>query len=121
MREPVATSRLSEVEVASALARLTRAGALSAADRDLALARLADDMERVWVVETTRDVTGMARGLPGAVLRAGDAVQLASCLFLRRELAADVPMVAYDDRLRQAAAACGVPVIPRKISSPRRG
>jgi hypothetical protein len=44
-------------------------------------------------------------------LRAGDAVQLASCLYLQRQLAQPVPFVAFDNRLAQAARAEGLTVI----------
>jgi len=113
MREPVATSRLSEVEVASALARLAREGAMSVADRDRALERLTEDFKSFWVVETTHDVVALARTLlVGHPLRAGDAVQLASCQYLRRELSDSIAMVVFDERLRSAASANGIRVIP---------
>ena len=121
MREPVATSRLSEVEVASALARLAREGAMSMTDRDRALERLAEDVQRFWVVETTREVVVLARTLlAGYPLRAGDAIQLASCQYLRRELSDDIPMVVFDERLCKAAVANGIAVIPTAAGS-RRG
>ena len=113
MREPVATSRLSEVEIASALARLAREGAMSAAERDRALERLTEDFQSFWVVETTREVVALARILLiGYPLRAGDALQLASCQYLRRELSDNMPMVVFDDRLVRAAREERVPVVP---------
>jgi predicted nucleic acid-binding protein len=113
MREPVATSRLSEVEVASALTRLARKGAMSAIERDRALERLTEDFQTFWVVETTREVVALARTLlVGCPLRAGDALQLASCQYLRRELSDNIPMVVFDERLVNAAFATGIPVIP---------
>jgi len=36
-------------------------------------------------------------------LRAGDAIQLASCLYLQEQLAEPIPMVVFDDRLLAAA------------------
>jgi predicted nucleic acid-binding protein len=113
MREPVATSRLSEVEIASALARLAREGVMSATERDRALEQLTADFQSFWVVETTREVVALARTLlVGHSLRAGDAVQLASCQYLRRELPENIPMVVFDERLLDAAIANGIPVIP---------
>jgi uncharacterized protein len=113
MREPVATSRLSEVEVASALARLAREGSMSAADRDRAMDQLTDDFRSFWVVETTAEVVALARTLLlRHPLRAGDALQLASCQYLRRELSDNMPMVVFDERLVDAAVATGIPVIP---------
>lgn len=44
-------------------------------------------------------------------LRAGDAIQLASALLLRRELAEPVTFAAYDDRLKAAARAEGLTVV----------
>jgi predicted nucleic acid-binding protein len=113
MREPVATSRLSEVEVASALTRLAREGLMSATERDRALEQLTVDFQSFWVVETTREVVALARTLlVGRALRAGDALQLASCQYLRRELSENMPMVVFDERLLDAAIANGIPAIP---------
>lgn len=113
MREPVATSRLSEVEIASAVARIARDGSMSVAERDRALEQLTQDFQNFWVVETTREVVALARTVLAAYpLRAGDALQLASCQYLRRELAKNMPMVVFDERLLEAARANGIPVIP---------
>jgi len=117
MREPVATSRLSEIEIASTLARLARDGLMSTAERDRALEQLTEDFHRFWVVEPTREVVALARTLlVGYSLRAGDGLQLASCQYLRRELSDQMPMVVFDKRLIDAALAIGIPVIP----TPRR-
>ena len=118
MREPVATSRLSEVEIASALARLAREGSMSASERDRALEQLTEDFQSFWIVEVTRETVALARTLlVGHPLRAGDAIQLASCQYLRRELSDNMPMVVFDERLLDAAAAIGIPVIPTPKSS----
>ena len=85
-----ATARLSAVEVASALARRCREGAFAAAERDRALVALEDDL---------------------SALRAGEAIQLASALLLRRELSEAVAFAAYDDRLKAAAKAEGLAVV----------
>ncbi len=45
-------------------------------------------------------------------LRAADAIQLASALLLRRELNEPVTFAAYDDRLKAAARAEGLTVVP---------
>ena len=42
----------------------------------------------------------------------GDAIQLASALLLRRELAEPVTFAAYDDRLKSAARVEGLTVVP---------
>jgi predicted nucleic acid-binding protein len=99
-----ATSRYSAVEIASALARRTRDGALSESERDQALAALEEDMTAFLVVELTGDIVVRAQALLRRYsLRAGDAVQLASCLHLRDQLEDDVDLVAFDDRLLAAA------------------
>jgi len=99
-----ATSRLSEVEVASALERRAREGAFSAAERDRALAALDTDLPAIVVVELTPEITAKARTLLRRhSLRAGDAIQLASCLYLQEQLGEAIAMVAFDDRLTAAA------------------
>ncbi len=112
-RDVVATSRLSEVEVASALARRARERAFSIRERDRALVALEDDFASLHVVELVPEVSAMARTLlVRRSLRASDAIQLASCLFLQREVGLPVPFVAFDERLRQAAVAEDLPVLP---------
>jgi uncharacterized protein len=99
-----ATSRLSEVEVASALARLARGGAFSVTERDRALAAVEVDFAAILVVELTPEIAARARTLlQRHPLRAGDAIQLASCLYLQEQLGEEVPLVAFDGRLTEAA------------------
>lgn len=99
-----AASRLSEVEVASALIRRAREGAFTVDERDRALASLTDDFAALIIVEFTPEITADARALVlRHNLRAGDAVQLASCLRLQREMRQTLPFVAFDDRLAEAA------------------
>ena len=99
-----ATSRYSAIEIASALARRAREGALSEVERDRALAALHEDMTAFLVVELTDGiVTGAQALLRRHPLRAGDAVQLASCMHLRDQLEDDVGLVAFDDRVLAAA------------------
>ena len=107
-----AASRLSEVEVASALVRRAREGAFTVEERDRALASLADDFATLIIVEFTPGITADARALLlRHLLRAGDAVQLASCLYLQREMSQPVPFVAFDDRLADAARHEGLTVL----------
>ena len=109
---PAAASRLSEVEVASALVRRAREGAFTAKERDRALASLADDLATLIIVEFTQEITTNARVLLlRHRLRAGDAVQLASCLYLQREMSQPLPFVAFDDRLAEAARHEGLTVV----------
>ncbi len=100
----VATSRHSEIEIASALARRCREGDLTAEDRDRALVALRQDLRSFLLIEVRstlgrRSVTLLKRH----PLRAADALQLASCLELEKELRLPVLFVAYDRRLNQAA------------------
>ena len=99
-----ATSRLSEVEVASALERRARQGAFSPAERDRALAALTIDLQAIVVVELTPEISVRARTLlQRHLLRAADAIQLASCLYLQEQLAEPIALVGFDDRLSAAA------------------
>ena len=108
-----AASRLSEVEVASALVRRAREGAFTVAERDRALASLADDVAALIIVEFTPEISAAARALLlRHRLRAGDAVQLASCLYLQREMGQQLPLVAFHDRLAEAAHHEGLTVVP---------
>jgi len=101
---PAAISRLSEVEIASALARRTREGHFTRAQRDRTVAALVRDLPALVVVEMTSEVTAEARGLLRRhPLRAADAIQLASAMFLQRQLGREVTVVAFDKRLRDAA------------------
>ena len=110
-RGGAATSRLSEVEVASALARLVREGAVSALERDRAVAALTVDVAAMLVVEVTPDLPPR-RGpsSSGIRSRASDALQLASCLYVQEQIGDQVPLVAFDDRLIEAARREGVRV-----------
>jgi hypothetical protein len=113
-----AASRLSEVEIASALVRRAREGAFSLEERDRALTSLDHDFSALIVVEFTPTIAAEARALMlRHPLRASDAVQLASCLYLQRELGDPMPFVAFDDRLTGAARDVGLQVMP---SPPRR-
>ena len=111
--DPGAASRLSEVEVASALVRRAREGAFAVEERNRALASLADDFATLIMVEFTAEITADARALlVRHRLGAGDAVQLASCLYLQREMGQPLPFVAFDDRLAEAARHEGLTVVP---------
>ena len=115
-----ATSRLSEVEIASALIRSWREGDLSAAERDRALAALAADLAAMNVVELAPEISALAnRLLQRHTLRAGDAVQLASGSYLQKKVGRTVELVAFDRRLNEAAAREGLtPAIPAGLAIP---
>ncbi len=107
-----ATSRLSAVEIVSALMRRSREGTLSGKNRERAMAVLDGDLAAMLVVELTPEIVTRAQGLLRRYpLRAGDAIQLASCLQLQEELADEpVVFIAFDVRLIAAADAEGVKV-----------
>ncbi len=109
----VSTSRISELEVTSALARRCREGHFPAADRDRALAALRHDFSTFFVIELSSDVTQAASHLLLRYsLRAADALHLASSLELRRRLRFPVTFVVFDEQLRAAARAEGLVVEP---------
>lgn len=99
-----ATSRLSAVEIVSAVMRRVREGRLSEKDCDRVLAALGADMTAMLVVEITAAVVTRAQLLlQRHHLRAGDAIQLASCLHLQEQLDDETSFVAFDGRLITAA------------------
>ncbi len=105
----ICTSRLSEVEIASALAQRTKDGSLSLADRDRALSTLMEDMGSFYVVELFPEIARAARGLLlRHPLRASDAVQLASSTHVRESTEERVLFVAFDRRLNEAAVGEGL-------------
>jgi predicted nucleic acid-binding protein len=104
--EMAATSRVSAVEIASAVARRVREGHLSGDDRERILAAVDRDMTAVLVVELTAAVLANAQLLlQRHPLRTGDAIQLASCLQLQEHIEDDVIFVGFDDRLLAGARA----------------
>jgi predicted nucleic acid-binding protein len=112
-RQPFVTSRLSEVEIASGLARRSREGELSPGDLARALSSLRGDIRSIALIELDEEVIGEAVVLlTRHRLRAADSVQLASCLWLRRQASEDVRLLSYDDRLNTAARAEGMVLSP---------
>lgn len=100
----IATSRLSQVEVVSALARREREGAFTVAERDRAVRTLSKDLTAWILVELTSELAADAQTLlVRHELRSGDAIQLASCLYLQRESGQRIPFAAFDERLNGAA------------------
>jgi predicted nucleic acid-binding protein len=109
----VTTARFSQTEIASALARRCREGAFSEAERDRALVALHADFAAIFLVELTAAVISKSVGLlVRRILRAADALQLASCLELRERLSLPVVFVAWDGRLVDAARAEGLETRP---------
>jgi len=109
----IATSRLTYVETRAALAAARRLGRMASTVHDQAVAQL----DAVWQTFTVVDLTQAIAEDAGTVaetfgLRAGDAIQFAS---LRGMDAPDVPMIAWDERLRAAVQASGYPCYPPDI------
>ena len=99
-------SRLAEVEVASALARLAREVSLPAGRLDAAISSFLADLADWHVVEVNEDVTKRARELLVVhPLRASDAIQLSSALTFESRLGSPVEFVSHDRRLLAAARA----------------
>lgn len=108
-RQAIATSRLSEVEIASGLARRSREGGLSPGSLARVLSTLHEDTRSIALVELDEEVIREAISLlTRHRLRASDSVQLASCLYLHRLASEEVRLLAYDDRLNDAARSEGL-------------
>jgi predicted nucleic acid-binding protein len=108
----IVTWCLSSVEISSAIERRAREGALGAADRQAALATLAD-LAGVWT-----EITAIApvreraaRLLAVHTLRAADAVQLAAALVAAGDRSAGHQFICADGRLADAAEREGYVVI----------
>lgn len=101
------------LEARSAFARLVREGQLTTDERVTAI-RLLGQIRVEWdEILPSERVRSLAEDLPDAYgLRAGDAAQLAAALVWCRERPRRRPLVAFDDRLRAAAAALGFDVRP---------
>lgn len=107
--QPLAISRLSLIEVPSALCRRAREGDLSAGDLMLALGDLARDAEQLLVVELDAPLTAAATALlQRHALRAGDAAQLGAAVMLRQLTGMSVRFHGADQRLAAAAVAEGL-------------
>ena len=103
-RGTVATSRLSEPEVGSALARRTREGNLTIVERDRLVDVMRRDMASLHVVEITSKICGLAcEMLMRHKLRASDSVHLASAVYLGGRIGAKVQFIAFDEGLNEAA------------------
>ena len=104
-----ATSRYSLIEIISAVARRKREGLLSSAEVE-AIRRDIDIWPRHFlIVEISRAVVEQAQNLLFShSLRAGDSLQLGSCLVLQRELKSRISFICSDSRLLAAAAAEGL-------------
>ena len=108
----IATTRWTAIEIASGLARREREGAVSVAERDRAIEKLNADLMAYVLVELTPELTADAQTLLlRHPLRSGDAIQLASCLYLQRETGRRSVFAAFDRRLNEAARAEGLTLL----------
>ena len=107
-----AISCLSEVEVSSGISRRVREGAFTSRARDRMPAALERDLPALAVIEMIPEITADPRALILChALPASGAIQLASGLYLQRQLGQPVPFVVFDRRLVAAARAEGLNVI----------
>lgn len=103
------TSRWSQVEILSALARRTREGHVTPAQRNALAASLGQDLAALMVVELTDEVIAATEGLFARhPLRAGDCIHLASALLVKLRTGQPLLFHAFDQRLNDAAAAEGL-------------
>ena len=102
-----------EVECASALARLEREGRLDATQMADAVERL-DELAAGWAeVQPVQRIRRAAlRLLRVHPLRAADALQLAAAVAAAEDHPASLPVVTLDDRLGDAAGREGFRVVP---------
>ncbi len=107
----VATSRVAYPEARAAFARRQREAGITRAALARAVAALDRDLGRFVVVELSAKIAKRAGDLAETrALRGFDAIHLASALELS-ELTGVVPsFCCFDDRLRQAASAEGLPI-----------
>ncbi len=101
----VATAKVAFVEVHAGLARRRRAGDLSVAAYGRTCRQFEEQWRRYVRLDLRDDILVQARELVKRhPLRTLDAIHLASALALRAALGQEVPFVAADGRLVQAAA-----------------
>lgn len=101
------------VECVSALARREREGTLPVRQLNAALARLARLQAHMTEVEPADPVRAAAlRLLRVHALRAADALQLAAAVVASEGHPDRLPLVTYDQRLRQAAGREGFLLLP---------
>ena len=109
----IVTWSISRVEIASAIERRTREGEFRPADRQRALAALAELAEAWTEVQAVAPVCERAvRLLALHTLRAADAMQLAAALVAVADRPRGHDFVCMDLRLREAAAREGFRVVP---------
>ncbi len=101
---PVAVCRISEAEIISALARRSREGSIDPRALERTVRAVRGDFLTLVVVEVTPAVIDRSVGLLLRYpLRAADSIQLAAALELRDRVGEEIRVLAFDERLREAA------------------
>lgn len=110
---PVAVSSLSQVEITSAICRRQREGTVSLEQKDRVLQALPLDFGSWINVEVSQPVLREASSLlERHPLKAADAIQLASALYLRDQAETEVTFGSFDQRLNDAAREEGFTLLP---------
>lgn len=105
------TSRISTPEARGGLARAARGLRLTPDELHIAETELRSLFEGMQVVDVTAALLEDAGDLAvGYYLRGLDAIHLASAVTLQNALGEPITFSAFDDRLNQAAADCGLTV-----------
>ena len=109
----IGTSEITKVEMASAIARLIRAGQVSEHDGQLSWKDFENDWSFINVLLVSTEVVERAVSLTRRHrLRAYDAVHLAAALIWQEALAEPVTLATFDHELWQAARQDGMHVYP---------
>lgn len=104
--ELVAISQIAYAEARAALARVLREKRTTKAEHRRRIAALDADYAEVLKVEVSQEIVKQAGELAEShALRGYDAIQLASARWLARKTRRPLRLLAYDDRLNQAAQA----------------
>ena len=104
--ELVAISQIAYAEARAALARVLREKRTTKAEHRRRVAALDADYAEVLKVEVSQDLIKQAGELAEShALRGFDAIQLASARWLARKTRRPLRLLAYDERLNQAAQA----------------
>lgn len=105
----VAISRIAYAEARAALARVLREKRTSLAEHRKRIAALDADYVEVLKVEVSEEIVRQAGELAEShALRGFDAIQLASARWLARKTRKPVRVLAFDQRMNEAAHALGL-------------
>lgn len=112
---PVITSELTDVEIASALARASRDGVIDSVTADELLDRYqadTSDTGPLGVIALDSDTLALAqRYVLSAPVRTLDAIHLAACATFRESTPEEVRLLSRDNRQHEAARVFGIAVV----------